>query len=73
MDPQELSAEAHTFRRVVHCFWPLFMKEHILEPYTSAIYDSVDAMAVNAMLLAAGGTFDCSPANQAILDELLWT
>lgn len=49
------------------------MKEHILEPYTSAIYDSVDAMAVNAMLLAAGGTFDCSPANQAILDELLWT
>ncbi|KAL8286405.1 hypothetical protein RQP46_004422 [Phenoliferia psychrophenolica] len=39
---------------------------------TSQIYEHLPALAVNAILVAAGGTFECSPENQAILDALLW-
>lgn len=57
----------------MNCFWPLFVRHEIPDSMTSGIYGYVPAIAVNSMLLCAGGTVDgVSPEDQTTLDSLLW-
>ncbi|KAK4699783.1 hypothetical protein P7C70_g6474, partial [Phenoliferia sp. Uapishka_3] len=72
--PEELiSIILKQYWNIVHVFWPIFYKQEIRDPYSSAIYNDVPAMAVNAMIIAAAGTLECTRAHQETLDALLWT